>query len=288
MAGGRLAHLRGGSAHAEVAGAPAAAAAAVVGAALRRLLAAVHVRRGRGPVLPVRSKHKGSPPASRTTSSSWRRRAATFAALALLLATVALALYARSILHESPAAVAAAAAEAQAAVAAAAMHPVAAAAAAAHASREWAAAGPSRPVDAAAAAEGKDPLQPAPPTPVDMLHDSTTKPAPLLTAKYTVRGGAVCLGAASSSAAGGCAPASAGLTRSFVLLFLHQVVVMSYSKRLASLPTVINQLGGCPSAAEVLLVWNGAHPPAPALFSSRAPLRIRQEAAVGCIGTGCK
>jgi hypothetical protein len=61
----------------------------------------------------------------------------------------------------------------------------------------------------------------------------------------------------------------------------YTVVVMSYSRRLASLPLVINQLARCPSAAEVLLVWNGDDPPPPTLFEQPAKLRVRTERQVG-------
>ncbi|PRW57258.1 glycosyltransferase family 64 C5-like [Chlorella sorokiniana] len=59
----------------------------------------------------------------------------------------------------------------------------------------------------------------------------------------------------------------------------YTVVVMSYIKRLSTtLPYVVNHLGNCPSASEVLLVWNGNDPPAPSLFNTRAPVRVRAEA----------
>ncbi|EFN53696.1 hypothetical protein CHLNCDRAFT_136508 [Chlorella variabilis] len=57
----------------------------------------------------------------------------------------------------------------------------------------------------------------------------------------------------------------------------YTVVVMSYKARVSLLILVINQLGNCPSVAEVLLVWNGDDPPLPYLFDCRAPVRIRQE-----------
>ncbi len=37
----------------------------------------------------------------------------------------------------------------------------------------------------------------------------------------------------------------------------------------------------CPAVAEVLVVWNGDDPPQPSHFSSRAPVRVRQEQHVG-------
>lgn len=77
-------------------------------------------------------------------------------------------------------------------------------------------------------------------------------------------------------------PAAASATSHLRLLDLlrcAQTPPYLQSPALLPLPFAIRR----PAVAEVLVVWNGADPPPPSHFSSRVPVRVRQEEQVWCV-----